>query len=210
MSDVGLYVYSNENSHVLFEKYKFAQGCKSKVDGSVSLRCWPAVLLWSVVARAGNDKKRSSPLISAGVQSSEGLCYGILGPLRQETSALITHRTGETVQIFRSASLFLLQIHTDSLDLPHRRPSRSDIRAERHIATHDASFAGHHQKRSSLAAWCYSHQADEQLDRFRSIGPRTFRTRLCEWDSHRLDRGLTHFTLCNVKVLRPVTLQRWG
>ena len=39
------------------------------------------------------NEKRSSPLISAGVQSSEGLCYGILGSLRQETSALIaTHR----------------------------------------------------------------------------------------------------------------------
>ena len=39
------------------------------------------------------NEKRSSPLISAGVQSSEGLCYGILGPERQETSALIaTHR----------------------------------------------------------------------------------------------------------------------
>ena len=33
--------------------------------------------------------KRSSPLISAVVQSSEGLCYGILGSLRQETSALL-------------------------------------------------------------------------------------------------------------------------
>ena len=46
-------------------------------------------------------KKRSSPLISTRALSSEGLCYGILGSLRQETSALITHRTGETVQIFR-------------------------------------------------------------------------------------------------------------
>ena len=38
-------------------------------------------------------EKRSSPLISTGALSSEGLCYGILGSLRQETSALIaTHR----------------------------------------------------------------------------------------------------------------------
>ena len=38
--------------------------------GSVSLRCWPEVLLFSVVVRAGNDIKRSSPLISAGVPQS--------------------------------------------------------------------------------------------------------------------------------------------
>ena len=38
-------------------------------------------------------EKRSSPLISTRTLSSEGLCYGILGSLRQETSALIaTHR----------------------------------------------------------------------------------------------------------------------
>ena len=41
--------------------------------GSVSLRCWPEVLLCADVVRVGNDIKRSNPLISAGVLSSEGL-----------------------------------------------------------------------------------------------------------------------------------------
>lgn len=97
MSDVGLYVYSNENSHVLFEKYKFAQGCKSKVDGSVSLRCWPEVLLYGVVVRAGNDIKRSSPLSSAGVQSSEGLVLRHSWHYAPRNLRSICPRTGETV-----------------------------------------------------------------------------------------------------------------
>ena len=54
-------------------KYKFAQSCKSKVAGSVSLRCWPEVLLCGVVERAGYDIKRSNPLSSARALSSEGL-----------------------------------------------------------------------------------------------------------------------------------------
>ena len=104
--------------------------------------------------------RRSSPLISTGALSSEGLVLRHSWLLAPRNLRSIAHRTGETVQIFRSASLFLLQIHTDSLDLPHRRPSLSDIRAERHIAyALMPSCAGHHQKRSSLAAWCYSHQS---------------------------------------------------
>ena len=83
--------------------------------------------------RAGNDVKRSSPLSSAGVLSSEGLCYGILGTWAPRNLRSIAHRTDETVQIFRSASLLLLQIHTDSLDLLHKRPSRSDTLADCHF-----------------------------------------------------------------------------
>ena len=48
-------------------KYKFAQSCKSKVAGSVSLRCWPEVLLCGVVERDGYDIKRSNPLISCRI-----------------------------------------------------------------------------------------------------------------------------------------------
>ena len=106
------------------------------------------------------DIKRSSPLISASVQSSEGLVLRHSWHYAPRNLRSISHRTGETVQIFRSASLFLLQIHTDSLDLPHKRPSLSDIRSKRHIpSTLMSSCTGHHQKRSSLAAWCYSHQS---------------------------------------------------
>ena len=54
-------------------KYKLAQSCKPNVAGSVSLRCWPEVLLCGVAERAGNDIKRSNPLSSARALSSEGL-----------------------------------------------------------------------------------------------------------------------------------------
>ena len=82
---IGLNLYMSDYEIATYiVKYKFAQSCKSKVAGSVSLRCWPEVLLCGVVVRAGNDIIRSSPLSSAGVLSSEGLCYGILGSLRQE------------------------------------------------------------------------------------------------------------------------------
>ena len=107
--------------------------------------------------RTGNDIKRSSPLISAGVQSSEGLCYGILGTGRQETSALIAHRTGETVQIFRSASLFLLQIHAESL-----RPTHSSGLARCQSRDCHSPFAlmpdkaGHRFQRSRSAAKRFS------------------------------------------------------
>ena len=57
--------------------------------GSVSLRCWPEVLLCADVVQVGNDIKRSSPLISAGILSLEGLCCSHLALLRQVTSALI-------------------------------------------------------------------------------------------------------------------------
>ena len=73
--------------------------------------------------QAGNDIKRSSPLSSAGVLSSEGLCYGILGSLRQETSALIATHRRDCVN----------GIYTDSLDLPHTWPSHSDTLADCHF-----------------------------------------------------------------------------
>ena len=82
-------------------KYKFAQSCKSKVAGSVSLRCWPEVLLCGVVERAGYDIKRSNPLSSARALSSEGLVLRhswLLAPRNLRSNC---HRTGETVQIFR-------------------------------------------------------------------------------------------------------------
>lgn len=78
-------------------KYKSAQSCKSKVTGSVSLRCWPEVLLCGVAERAGYDIKRSNPLSSARSLSSEGL---VLRHLRECVNG----------------------IYTLSLDLPHKRP----------------------------------------------------------------------------------------
>lgn len=82
-------------------KYKFAQSCKSKVAGSVSLRYWPEVLLFSVVVRAGYDIKRSNPLSSARTLSSEGLVLRHSWPRAPRNLRSIAHRTGETVQIFR-------------------------------------------------------------------------------------------------------------
>lgn len=78
-------------------KYKFAQSCKSKVAGSVSLRCWPEVLLCGVVERAGYDIKRSNPLSSARALSSEGLVLRHSWPRAPRNLRSIAHRTGETV-----------------------------------------------------------------------------------------------------------------
>ena len=71
-------------------------------------------------------------------------------------------------------TLFLLQIHTDSLDLPHRRPSRSDIRAERHIAYARCPAALVIIKSGqALRLGATAIKLTGQLDRFRSIGLRT-------------------------------------
>ena len=78
-------------------KYKSAQSCKSKVTGSVSLRCWPEVLLCGVAERAGYDIKRSNPLSSAMTLSSEGLVLRHSWPRAPRNLRSIAHRTGETV-----------------------------------------------------------------------------------------------------------------
>lgn len=114
-------------------KYKFAQSCKSKVAGSVSLRCWPEVLLFSVVVRAGYDIKRSNPLSSARTLSSEGLVLRHSWPRAPRNLRSIAHRTGETVAKLPLTLRLHSSFTTDSLDLPHRWPTRSDILSERRV-----------------------------------------------------------------------------
>ena len=72
--------------------------------GLVLLRCWPEVLLCADVVRVGNDIKRSSPLISAGVLSSEGLCSSQLALLRQLTS---TRKMSFSVSVILKSDVLL-------------------------------------------------------------------------------------------------------
>ena len=56
--------------------------------GAESVMITGPIFFCGRIVQADNDIKRSSPLISAGVLSSEGLCSSHLALLRQLTSAL--------------------------------------------------------------------------------------------------------------------------
>ena len=57
--------------------------------GAESVMITGPIFFCSTIVQADNDIKRSSPLSSAGVLSSEGLCSSHLALLRQLTSALL-------------------------------------------------------------------------------------------------------------------------
>ena len=117
----------------------------------------PVTLHWLDARHGRSSEKRSSPLISAGVQSSEGLCYSHRLLCILMASALYRPRACDSAQIFRSASLFLLTIHAESLWPTHSTALARDLPSECPFALAlMPDKAGHRFQRSRSAAKRFS------------------------------------------------------